>query len=93
MNIDAFRQCRNSIHKHLVSRLVDRDIPIDYAAIVRLENRLEQMRPAFEQPGRKRYRLTCVLGRDQHFSVVYDTEFRCLLTIWRQRPHSVRVAA
>lgn len=70
---------------HALKRGLERGIPLDCAAIARLEERLDQLRPAFEQPGRDRYRLyTRVAGVPVR--VLYDVRLRCLVTVWRRFP-------
>lgn len=76
------RAARNSIHAHLMQRVVRRGLPIDYADIVALEEHIERMRPAFEVAGQTRYCLRVKLPTGQRVRVVYDTEYRCLLTAW-----------
>lgn len=79
---DGRRRARNLMHLHLMRRLVERGVPLDYADIVALEQRIERMRASFERPGIARYRLRLKYGRSSRVRVVYDVEYRCLLTAW-----------
>ena len=83
---------RNSIHRHLVERLVPRKVAVDYTVLHALEQRLEAMTPTFVQPGQTRYRLNVHLSEAQRYRVVYDTQYQCLLTIWARRPRARRAA-
>ncbi|MEQ8605160.1 MAG: hypothetical protein RIB45_17750 [Marivibrio sp.] len=76
------RQERNSCHLHLMTRVVQRRLPLDLADIVQLEERIERMRPTWDQDGLERIRLRVKLDCGLRLRVVYDAQLRCVLTIW-----------
>mgnify|MGYP003680564275 FL=1 len=83
---DRSQQARAQMHLHLMTRVVERQIPMDGAHINIIEKMIERMRPAFVLPGRHRYRL-CVRVAGQHrIGVAYDTDHACLLSAWWMRP-------
>ena len=73
---------RNRMHRHLMNRLIERRIPLDYLDVLTLERRIEKMHAAFVRPDQNRYRLTVTGLNNARYRVVYDARHRCLLTIW-----------
>ncbi|MCR9218953.1 MAG: hypothetical protein NXI21_01885 [Alphaproteobacteria bacterium] len=91
------REARNGCHLYLLTKVVERRLPLDLTDIVALEERIEQMRPTWETAGVERVRLRLKLTRGLRLRAVYDARLRCLLTIWVRpkdrvyRPQSARL--
>lgn len=83
MNAENIARSRASCHLHFLSRAVERNIVLTADDVVRLENLIERMRPVFEVPGVTRYKLRARRS-GKRVRVVYDTNLRCVVSIW---PH------
>ena len=68
--------------RHLMQRIRTREVALSAAAVERLERAIEKSRIAFEQPGRSRYWIR-VKHNGNRMRVLYDTQLRCLVTVWR----------
>lgn len=72
---------RNGCRRHALCAAGQRGVPMGLCEFIRLERKLDTLRPAFEVPGRDLY-LVHVKRRRDRVNVIYDTKRRCLVTIW-----------
>lgn len=82
MNADRRRM---DCHMHFLRRAAQRGLVLTARDIVRIEDLADRSRPAFERPGIARHLLTIRQDSGRRLRVVYDVEFRCLVSVWDAR--------
>jgi len=74
---------------HCRNRAEERDVPMSLHEVEGLSRLIERARPAFETPGRTRYRVGVRRGNGDRFRVIYDTQLQTVVTVqtgrsWRK---------